>query len=93
MSGPETIEIAPSSGLGSTHWAENVKLIITQLFALFKDRKFKKSSRMWLICIDTPQKRTKKTTFYVVPHLFSRLGGILGWGCHPLCDYCFFLTI
>jgi hypothetical protein len=35
---------------------------------------------MWLICIDTQQKRTKKTNFYVVPNLFSRLGGILDWG-------------
>jgi len=30
------------------------------------------------------QKRAKKTNFFTVPNLVSRLGGILGCGCHPL---------
>jgi hypothetical protein len=33
---------------------------------------------------ENQQKRIKKTNFSDVPTLFSRLGGILGWGCHPL---------
>jgi hypothetical protein len=54
------------------------------------DRKitsFPGSSNVLRLFINTLQKRTKKTNFFVGHTLFSRLGGIFGWGRRPLFEY------
>jgi len=58
-----------------------LKIIISFIVFLFSAASYSIPSHPLLIPCNSEQ---KKTNFFVVPTLVSRLGGIAGWGCHPL---------